>query len=153
MLRDFRHQFNEVDADACVVVAMSHELRDELEMVDGRRINFWNELIYEFHPEKCPRLQNKPKIFIVNACQDFFEKPNPPRGSYICKGLPVDYSDILVIISALPGFESFRDRQTGSFFIGTLVEMFRRHARELEIQKMLRMVSCYENISALSQHK
>jgi hypothetical protein len=140
-IKRFRDKFNQLSVDACVVVAMSHGIRDELEMVDGKMINFWNKIIYEFHPDNCPKLENKPKVFMINSCQFFYKKTEAPIDADIDRLLPQDYSDILVVVSALPGYPSYRNKRNGTQFIGNLVNIFQNHACNMEIQKMLKLVS------------
>lgn len=51
-----------------------------------------------------------------------------------------NYADILVAHSTLPGYVSFRDRKTGSWYIQLLCSIFMQHAHEFHIQDLFLMV-------------
>jgi len=137
---NFQSTLNQKDANACIVVAMSHGMDREFELTSGVRVNFWERVIYKFSIENCPDMSGKPKLFFVNTCQDFAKFPTTHREREHLLGQ--DFSDILVVHSALPGFPSHRHKISGSLFIRALVEVFMKHACETELQKMLRLVSC-----------
>lgn len=61
-----------------------------------------------------------------------------------------DYSDMLVAYSTLPGYESYRDDFTGSWYIQILCEVIMNHAHNTEMSTMLQMVIPSEDISRYS---
>lgn len=67
------------------------------------------------------RLLYKPKVLIVQACQgnDTIRAERLQTDGPSARNSPA-YSDLLVCVSAVPGFTSFRDTERGSWFIQTL---------------------------------
>ena len=51
-----------------VVCILSHGGPGTVEGIDGKPVNV-SELQWAFSSEKCPDLQDKPKIFFIQACQ------------------------------------------------------------------------------------
>lgn len=51
-----------------------------------------------------------------------------------------NYADILVACSTVPGFVSFRDRITGTWYIQTLCDVFMKFAHNHHIQDLLMKV-------------
>ena len=52
-----------------VVCLLSHGGLGTIEGVDGQPVNVISDLQWAFNSHKCPDLINKPKIFIIQACQ------------------------------------------------------------------------------------
>lgn len=67
------------------------------------------------------RLLYKPKVLIVQACQgnETIRAERLAVDGPSARNSPA-YSDLLVCVSAVPGFTSFRDTERGSWFIQTL---------------------------------
>lgn len=65
-----------------------------------------------------PRLLYKPKVLIVQACQgnETIRAERLAMDGPSARNSPA-YSDLLVCVSAVPGFTSFRDTERGSWFI------------------------------------
>jgi len=51
-----------------------------------------------------------------------------------------NYSDMLIVQSTLPGYVSYRDSKTGSWFIQILCKIFMKHAHENHVQDLFNMV-------------
>lgn len=90
---------------------------------------------YYFTNEECPTLANKPRIFLIQACQGEYEemaflyrplyamKPKrTPNYSFLPK------QDFLVAYSSLPSFVSFREADTGSWFIQKFCDEMNKRA-------------------------
>ena len=69
------------NSDAFVLVVMSHGSRGAVYGTDCRRVEI-NDLTDILSTSNCLALENKPKIFIIQACQ---------AGQYYCT-LDVDFS-------------------------------------------------------------
>ncbi|XP_054014572.1 caspase-1-like [Hylaeus anthracinus] len=109
------------DADCLVVVAMSHGQSGYLHAYDDM---YSVEMLWgSFIAEKCPTLIGKPKLFFIQAC----------RGSQLDAGATImhetdsidtytipSYADIMVAYSTYDGFFSWRNPDTGSWFIQAL---------------------------------
>ncbi|XP_044893767.1 uncharacterized protein LOC101084312 isoform X4 [Felis catus] len=69
-ISSFRDGLNEIkdDVGCCLVTLMSHGEKGFIKMKDGERVSL--EDIFEmFNNKNCPALQEKPKIFIIQACR------------------------------------------------------------------------------------
>ena len=56
------------DADAFVLVLLTHGNKGYIFGTDGEKV-FIDDITTMFDGKHCPQLQNKPKLFIVQACQ------------------------------------------------------------------------------------
>ncbi|KYN04011.1 Caspase Nc [Cyphomyrmex costatus] len=163
-----RDDLNKVDS--CFVIVTSHGMEDkenntEIQGTDyhivSREPNYEKVLCTEicdyFTAEACPQLAEKPKIFIFQLC----------RGKKIQKGVSHskittdsckmkstneynvktphiqtirNYSDMLIVQSTLPGYVSYRDSDTGSWFIQILCKVFMNHAHSNHLQDLFNMI-------------
>jgi len=126
----FRKQFEKKPVDACIVVLMSHGRYNTIVTKDEKEVQIWTNVITKFKDVNCPALKNKPKIFIVQACQNIVQHVDGDDG---CK-------DMLVCMSTTPGDVSYRDQTDGSWYISKLVEVLKQDP-SLEIIKVLKKVS------------
>jgi len=145
--------------DAFVFIAMSHGGdRDVILGVKGRTIRV-EDLMAEFNAANCPTLQNKPKLFFIQACRGtskervrsddsnaafsrdsltsmFKEKlsftPFSPESTLPRSVCPQE-ADFLLAFATAPGYVAWRNQQYGSLFVQHLVEAIRelRHRHHL----------------------
>lgn len=57
------------DADALIVTVLSHGGKGAVYGTDGREISI-TDMATIFYSGNCPSLKGKPKIFLIEACQD-----------------------------------------------------------------------------------
>ncbi|XP_077381009.1 caspase-3a [Festucalex cinctus] len=107
-----------------------------------------------FRGDRCKTLVGKPKLFFIQAC----------RGTELDAGIETDSADdgttripveadFLYAYSTAPGYYSWRNTMTGSWFIQSLCEMLSAHGHTLELQHILTRVNHkvaleFESISA-----
>ncbi|EFN73736.1 Caspase Nc [Camponotus floridanus] len=122
------------------------------------------EGIYDyFTAEACPQLAGKPKIFIFQLCRgkrkqnavfhsrtvtdSIISNPNNEYNithEYNTSNLSTrNYSDMLIVYSTLPGYVSYRDKITGSWFIHYLCSIFMNYAYKTHIYDLFTMVDAH----------
>lgn len=57
------------DADALIVCVMSHGAAGLVYGSDNGKVNIEKDIVMPFNGYNCPDLIDKPKIFIIQACQ------------------------------------------------------------------------------------
>lgn len=117
--------------DAFVYVIMSHGgNRDIIYGVDGKTIRI-EDLMSEFIARNCPSLQNKPKLFFIQACRGSSPEcmfslhtnrhidsvPIFTADSTLARGACPNEADFLLAFAAAPGYFSYRHEESGSLFI------------------------------------
>uniref|UniRef100_A0A8C3TLT2 Caspase-8 n=1 Tax=Catharus ustulatus TaxID=91951 RepID=A0A8C3TLT2_CATUS len=114
--------------DCFVCFIFSHGEKDKIKGVDDECVNI-EELISCFTGTKCPSLAGKPKVFIIQACQGSKHHPSVTVEADSSGHLEVDASpltsipdkaDILIGMSTVEDFLSFRSCKTGSVYIQSL---------------------------------
>jgi len=97
---------------------------------------------------KTQSLAGKPKLFLFQACQGtkYMESYDAVdgRGDGITKSaslqLPVE-ADFLYGYSTVPGFYSWRNSSRGSWFMESIISVFRESAHKMDIMRMLMRVN------------
>jgi len=116
------------DADCLVVIIMTHGENGLLAPRDSHILYNVDLLWTPFTADNCPTLAGKPKLFFIQAC----------RGKKIDNGIKAykgersqfdsspssfkipTHADFLIAYSSMEGFYSFRNKDTGSWFIQSL---------------------------------
>nr|XP_046226505.1 caspase-3a [Scatophagus argus] len=94
-----------------------------------------------FRGDRCKTLVGKPKLFFIQAC----------RGTELDAGIETDSgeettkipveADFLYAFSTAPGYYSWRNTMTGSWFIQSLCDLLSKYGKELELQHILTRVN------------
>nr|XP_060494278.1 uncharacterized protein LOC132682921 isoform X2 [Panthera onca] len=140
-ISSFRDGLNEIkdDVGCCLVTLMSHGEKGFIKMKDGERVSL--EDIFEmFNNKNCPALQEKPKIFIIQACRgekrdNGVETDDEPMESDDVsekRRLPT-FSDYFIIYPTQADHVALRHPRTGSVMIEAMAEVFKQHGNKWHI--------------------
>uniref|UniRef100_A0A8C9X767 Caspase-3 n=1 Tax=Sander lucioperca TaxID=283035 RepID=A0A8C9X767_SANLU len=94
-----------------------------------------------FRGDRCKSLVGKPKLFFIQAC----------RGTDLDAGIEADSAedgikipveaDFLYAFSTAPGYYSWRNTMTGSWFMQSLCDMISKYGKEVELQHIMTRVN------------
>ncbi|XP_004838949.1 caspase-7 [Heterocephalus glaber] len=106
------------------------------------------DLTAHFRGDRCKTLLEKPKLFFIQACRgteldDGIQADSGPIGDTDVNPhykIPVE-ADFLFAYSTVPGYYSWRNPGTGSWFVQALCSILEKHGKELEIMQILTRVN------------
>ena len=129
---------------AFVFCIMSHgDKKDVIYGVDNRKAGM-EDLMCEFTATNCPTLENKPKLFFIQACRGQRSDPRMNRLSAstsdniaedsiqiihspdadLANGVSPREADFLLAFATVPGYKAWRSKRVGSWFIQVCINMF-----------------------------
>lgn len=131
---------------------LSHDL---MSYIHARDRKYPLQMIWQyFTDENCPTLKNKPRIFIVQACQGDKTDEGFPMLAKM-RRLETDsitfapiklepvlpQNDFLIAYATLPGFFSFRNTENGSWFVQTLCKEINERKSNYDLMKIFTFVN------------
>ncbi|XP_029301870.1 caspase-1-like [Cottoperca gobio] len=151
------------ETDSVMVVIMSHGKLGAVLGVDWKNNISGDEKPDEFlidniymhlNPEKCPALQNKPKIIIIQGCRGEKGGSVFVRDALFCDDASAaeenfeedtmravnKEKDFISLLSCTPDTVSYRQRDLGSLLIQYLVEVLKIDAQKDDIEELFRKV-------------
>ncbi|XP_014775614.1 caspase-7 [Octopus bimaculoides] len=147
---DVFQMFNEenLDIDCFICVILSHGSSDDIIYgYDG--VIELDRLLSCLRPDRCPSLTGIPKLIFIEASRgnklDYGVLKSdaaviePDKNS---SRIPI-MADMLIVYSSFAGYQSFRDRQNGSWFMRGLSKILIEFGTKYEIMKLLTAVSNY----------
>ncbi|NWU75538.1 CASP8 protein, partial [Onychorhynchus coronatus] len=116
--------------DCFVCFIFSHGEKHKIKGIDDEFVNI-KDLVSCFSGSNCPSLAGKPKVFFIQACQGSVGHPAVPveadfSGHLEMDATPLtsipDLADILVGMSTVEDYLSFRSSESGSVYIQCLCD-------------------------------
>ncbi|OXB54803.1 hypothetical protein ASZ78_013375, partial [Callipepla squamata] len=166
IMKKFADQKDHLTSDSTFLVFMSHGSSTGIcgtESNGTTDILFFNTIYENFNNKHCRALMGKPKVVIIQCCRGgnigsvlVHDSTNPEMpvfssDSVSIAGLEEDKirethleSDFATLYSSTPDTVSWRSPTKGSLFIQRLVEQFRNHAFNSDLQEMFRKVRLYK---------
>ncbi|NXX86077.1 CASP1 protein, partial [Urocolius indicus] len=160
VMKDFAAHKEHCTSDSTFLVFMSHGVRAGIcgtKCRDKTTDILSLDTIYKnFNNKHCQALLGKPKVVIIQSCRggnvgsvmvSDSAVPTPSSAPRIPAGLEDDAifevhleSDFATLHSSTPDTVSWRSSVTGSLFIQHLIEQFRNHAWNSDLQELFRKV-------------
>uniref|UniRef100_A0A8C3JIG8 Caspase-1 n=1 Tax=Calidris pygmaea TaxID=425635 RepID=A0A8C3JIG8_9CHAR len=163
VMKDFANRKEHCTSDSTFLVFMSHGVRAGLCGIESRDETtdiLSLDTIYEtFNNKNCRALLGKPKVVIIQSCRggkvgsvwmsDSKDPavPTPIEADSTPAGLEDDAmfevhleSDFATLHSSTPDTASWRHPKKGSVFIQRLIEQFRNHACNSDLQEIFRKI-------------
>ncbi|XP_060652025.1 caspase Dronc [Drosophila nasuta] len=139
-----------------VLVLMTHGMRlnekDRVEFKDGSICKV-SKIIDHFQADKCPHLHDKPKVLIFPFCRgeqpdagrhvQLMPQPQPQIDTDSISSTNINVptlNNLLVAYASIPGYETHRDEETGSWYIQKLCDIFARNAHNTCLEDMLKLI-------------
>uniref|UniRef100_A0A8C0TAV6 Caspase-14-like n=3 Tax=Canis lupus TaxID=9612 RepID=A0A8C0TAV6_CANLF len=137
----FRDGLNEIKGDVgcCLITLMSHGENGFIKMEDGEKVNL-QDIFEMFNNKNCPALQEKPKIFIIQACRgerrdsgvETDDEPMESDDVSEKRRLPT-FSDYFIIYPTQADHVALRHPRTGSVMIEAMSEVFKQYGNKWHI--------------------
>lgn len=151
-----KRSFSRYDGFVCFI--LSHGNEAGIFGTDDNIISV-QEIVSKF--KDCNGLAGKPKLFFIQACRGrnkdngtLIDADNIAPTPSIPLRLPTE-CDVLVAHSTVEGYESYRSRASGTWFIHSLIKELYNHAHDMHIMDILtlvnRSVSGYFTLDGMKQ--
>ncbi|XP_029648408.1 caspase-3-like [Octopus sinensis] len=147
-LQMFDQDNPDIDIDSFICVILSHGSSGDIIYGYDDVIEL-DKLLSCLRPDRCPSLKGIPKLIFVEASRgnklDYgvetsdaaFEEPDQKPSQ-----IPI-MADMLIAYSSFAGYQSFRDKKRGSWFMQGLSKILIEYGTKYEIMKLLTAVSNY----------
>ncbi|XP_015272754.1 PREDICTED: caspase-2 [Gekko japonicus] len=142
------------EVDSCIVSLLSHGIEGGIYGVDGKLLQL-PEIFRLFDNANCPGLQNKPKMFFIQACRgdetdrgvdqiDGSERADSPgceesdaKMQENSKLRLPTCSDMICGYACLRGTAAMRNTKRGSWYVEALTSVFAEDSRNTHVADML----------------
>ncbi|KAJ8980555.1 hypothetical protein NQ317_001062 [Molorchus minor] len=149
-LKKYRNDSSLKHTDMSIVIMMSHgsNVDDTGKVIQGGFTQIYGidskglpieEVLNLFSAESCKPLAGKPKNFYISVGENSETLHRDALPTTI-QSVVKKHADMLIAYSTLPGFYSLRDSQEGSWYIQCICDVFKKHAKDYDIELLLKMV-------------
>ncbi|XP_074128303.1 caspase-14-like [Sminthopsis crassicaudata] len=145
-LKKFRDGIKD-DVSCCLVTLMAHGGKGFIKTKMNERVNL-SDIFEMFNNENCPALQEKPKIFVIQACRGdqrdggvVVTDDEPMDLDYSEKKRLPTFSDYYTIYSTQEDYVSLRHPKDGSVMIQAINEVFEQHGMKWHIADFFTQVN------------
>ncbi|XP_051856848.1 caspase-14-like [Antechinus flavipes] len=148
-LRNFRDGINGIKdgVSCCLVTLMAHGGEGFIKTILGERVNL-SDIFEMFNNENCPSLQEKPKIFVIQACRGdqrdggvVLADDEPMDLDYSEKKRLPTFSDYYIIYPTQKDHVALRHPINGSVMIQAINEVFEQHGMKWHIADFFTQVN------------
>ncbi|XP_047475803.1 uncharacterized protein LOC125029737 [Penaeus chinensis] len=123
--------------DSFIMIFLSHGKDDTVFYTEDRAMMSLDDVRYFFVDGKCPRLKNKPKLFLANFCRGTVEERRKYETDYSGSGQTAEApQDMVTIYASIKKFMAVRDSEKGTVFVQALCQVLAEYAHELELQEL-----------------
>ncbi|XP_068942228.1 caspase-14-like [Petaurus breviceps papuanus] len=140
-LREFRDGINGIkdDVSCCLVTLMAHGGKGFIKTIWNERV-ILSDIFKMFNNENCPALQEKPKIFVIQACRGERKDGGVVQADDEAMDLDISEekrlptsSDYFIIYPTQEDHVALRHPKDGSVMIQEIEGVFRQHGKKLHI--------------------
>ncbi|XP_044534060.1 caspase-14-like [Gracilinanus agilis] len=148
-LTQFRDGINRIkeEVSCCLVTLMAHGGKGFIKTRSDERVNL-SDIFEMFNNENCPALQEKPKIFVIQACRGeqrdggvVQADDEPMELDYLEKKRLPTFSDYYIIYPTQEDHVALRHPRDGSVMIEAIDEVFRQHGKKWHIADFFTQVN------------
>ncbi|KAA0702809.1 Caspase-1 [Triplophysa tibetana] len=164
-IKNFAQRDEHKNSDSTFVVIMSHGMLDAILGINYDEKNkdvFPIEKIYaHLNSRNCPALVDKPKVILIQACRG-----ENDGHVWVNDGVPQepmeieadDYvhkeKDFISLLSCTPDTKSYRHVKLGTFYVQSILKVFRKDAHKDHIEELFRKVMrCFERDESMGRLK
>ncbi|XP_059814505.1 caspase-14-like [Hypanus sabinus] len=112
------------------VFILAHGSEGKVRGSDGEEADL-EEIFDMFNNEECLHLQQKPKVFVIQACRGVKRDLECDLAGFraLSEKLPM-VSDTFVVYPSRPGYVAYRNTDQGSYMITFMTEVFKSHGNQ-----------------------
>ncbi|XP_063590643.1 uncharacterized protein LOC134767554 [Penaeus indicus] len=123
--------------DSFIMIFLSHGKDDTVFYTEDQAMMSLDDVRYFFVDGKCPRLKNKPKLFLANFCRGTLAETRKYETDYSGSDKTAEApKDMVTIYASIKKFMAVRDSEKGTVFVQALCQVLAEYAHELELQEL-----------------
>ncbi|ODM89651.1 Caspase-2 [Orchesella cincta] len=140
----FKAHCNQTDVASTVVFVGSHGKDGMIFGSDWKPVFIKKDIVNKYNTENCEKLLNKPKIFIIQACQRFEDENDEDddmHGDEDDEPYTPNFDNYGVVKATISGFPAKRNTDVGSILVHFLTKALMENAHYLPFKKIIKLVN------------